>query len=323
MKTLKKIFKEQKEFQRFFYDPDNINEKDKIKFTKEYILSIHRELSEVLDTISWKIHRKEDKIISETNTKEEIIDCFKFLLNLCIIWKIDEEEFAKEFFRKSAVVRQRYNQEILNSIKKDDLICAIDLDDTLSNSSEYFTKIYNEKYNTIFKNRKEIKEKVPILEYEKFKHYFRESGEKINIPIKENAKELCVFLKKLGYKIIIISSRPYKTYSRIYSDTLEWLNNNNVQYDSLYFEENKHLKILKFLPNMSFIIEDDLKYAIQISEQKYKVYLLSSLKTNMENIDTKYIHKINSLNEMINILKNEESSGKIKRKTEQLQQLPI
>ena len=320
METLKKIFKEQKDFQKFFYDPDNISKKDKIKFTKEYILSVHRELSEVLDTISWKIHRKEDKVISETNTKEEIIDCFKFLLNLCIIWEIDENEFVKEFFRKSAVVRQRYGQEILNSIKKDDLVCAIDLDDTLSQSAEYFTKIYNEKHNTNFSNKKEIKEKIPILEYEKFKHYFRESGEKINIPVKKYAKELCLYLRKIGYKIIIISSRPYKIYSRIYSDTLEWLNKNNIKYDSLYFEENKHLKILKFLPNMSFIIEDDMKYAKQIAEQKYKVYLLSSEKINMHD---KYICKIDNLKEMINILKNEETTGKIKRKTGQVQQLPF
>ena len=35
---LKKIFKEQKDFQKNFFNPDNISEEDKIKLTKENIL---------------------------------------------------------------------------------------------------------------------------------------------------------------------------------------------------------------------------------------------------------------------------------------------
>ncbi len=299
METLKKIFNEQKEFQKFFYDPDNISSEDQIKFTKEYILSVHRELSEVLDTLPWKLHRKEDKIQTESNTREEIIDCFKFLLNLCIIWKITPEEFANEFFRKSAVVRQRYEQEIFNKIKKEDLVCAIDLDDTLADSAEHFTKVYNVKYGTTFSSRSEIKNTLSTIEYEDFKHYFRESGEKTNIPVKIGAKELCQFLKESGYKIVIISARPYKIYSRIYSDTLEWLKKNEIVYDALYFEEDKHLKILRVLPNMSFMIEDDPKFAKQIAEQNYDVYLLTDEVMHGE----KHIITVKDLKRIIEIRK--------------------
>lgn len=274
---LNKIFKEQKDFQKYFFDPENISEKNKIILTKEYVLSIHNELSEILNTLSWKLHRKEDKIKSENNTIEEIIDCFKFLLNLCIIWKIDADKFNQEFYRKTMVVRQRYNQEILKTIKSKDKVCAIDLDDTLAKSAEHFTKIYNKKYpDKTFKNKADIKKKLVLLKYENFKKYFRESGEKLNIPVKKEAKELCDFLKKEGFKIIIISARPYKLYNRIFPDTLQWLNKNKIQYDAVYFEKNKHIKILKNIPNLSFIIEDNPVYAKQIAEQNYKVYLLTN-----------------------------------------------
>ena len=275
---LKKIFREQKDFQRFFYDPDNISYEDKIKFTKEFVLSVHRELGEILDTIPWKLHRKEDKAKLNNNTVEEIIDCFKFLLNLCIIWGIDADKFSKEFFRKSMVVRQRYNQEIFKVIDKDEKVCAIDLDDTLAESSEHFVKIFNSRNNNTFQydNRSHIKEKTSVLDYEDFKNYFRESGEKINIKIKEGAKELCINLKQKGYKIVIVSSRPCDKHYRIFPDTLEWLINNEIQYDALYFEKDKHIKILKELPNLSFIIEDNPEYAKQISEQGYRVFLLDN-----------------------------------------------
>lgn len=284
---LKKIFKDQKDFLKNFIDLENLSEEDKVKFIKEYILSIHRELGEILDTIPWKLHRKNEIVKSETNTAEEIIDCFKFLLNLCLILKIDDEKFVNEFDRKSMVVWQRYNQEILKIISKEDKVCAIDLDDTLSNSDEYFTKIYNEMNfpGELFKNRSQIKTELPVLEYEKFKSWFRESGEKLNIPVKSGAKELCDFLKEKGYKIVVISARPYEKYNRIFSDTLQWLNKNQIQYDAVYFERDKHIKILKELPHLSFIIEDDLDYAQQISKLGYKVYLLydSKIENKVEN----------------------------------------
>jgi 5'(3')-deoxyribonucleotidase len=297
---LKEIFKKQKDFLKNFVDLENLTEVDRIKFTKEYILSIHRELGEILDTIPWKLHRKNEVSKSEANTTEEIIDCFKFLLNLCILWDVDDNRFVNEFERKSNVVSQRYYQEFVKVISKEDKVCAIDLDDTLADSDEHFTKIYNKKYNTIFKTRQEIKEANVPLAYESFKEWYRESGEKINIPAKKGAKELCKFLKEKGYKIVIISARPYQKHNRIFSDTLQWLNDNQIQFDALYFEKDKHIKILKEIPHMSFMIEDDIDYAKQVSDLKYKVYLLSETKLENENITV-----VNNLFDIIKLKINE------------------
>ena len=107
---LNNIFSEQKDFLNKLIAIDTLSKDDKVKYTKEYILSIHRELSEVLDTFHWKLHRKE--VITETNTTEEIIDCFKYLLNLCVLWDIDADTFFDAFIRKSKIVRQRYGNEI-------------------------------------------------------------------------------------------------------------------------------------------------------------------------------------------------------------------
>lgn len=311
--NLKEIFKEQKDFQRYFFDPDNISYENKLKFTKENILAIHRELSEVLDTIPWKMHRKEETTKSENNTTEEIIDCFKFLLNLCIIWGIDDEKFVKEFFRKSMVVRQRYNQEILQVIGKEDKVCAIDLDDTLADSSKYFVDVYHRENctGTPYKNRADLKKSINILDYEEYKNWYRESGEKLNIPIMPGAKELCDHLKSVGYKIVIISARPYEKHNRIYPDTLQWLNDNEISYDAIYFEKDKHIKILKQLPNLSFIIEDNPEYAKQIAAQGYKVYLLPNESEEQEetevreSLSNKNIIHVESLN---NVVENEHSA---------------
>jgi dimeric dUTPase (all-alpha-NTP-PPase superfamily) len=109
--NLKSIFDKQKSFQLNFYDPDNMTEDQKIALTKEFILCMHRELGEVLNIIPWKLHRKNSKQYDTDELKEEVIDCFKYLLNLCLIWGLDADTFEKLFFEKSNVVEERYNKE--------------------------------------------------------------------------------------------------------------------------------------------------------------------------------------------------------------------
>src|SRR3990167_6711192 len=81
---LEEMFQEQKDFQKLFYPIDSLSEEQKVVLSKEYILSCHKELSEVLDSLPWKLHRKNkgDVFYSREQTLEEIIDSFKYLLNV-------------------------------------------------------------------------------------------------------------------------------------------------------------------------------------------------------------------------------------------------
>lgn len=113
--TLTEIWSRQREFQKHFFDPDNVTEEQKILLTKEYILSIHRELGEVLNVIPWKLHRANKKEYDREHLQEELIDCFKFLLNVCILHGMTPESFEKIFFAKSALVEKRYIEEMRSS----------------------------------------------------------------------------------------------------------------------------------------------------------------------------------------------------------------
>ena len=111
MKTLDEIFARQKKFQYNFYDVDKLTEEQKIKLTKEFILCMHRELGEILNIIPWKAHRANNKHYNVDELHEEIIDTFKFMLNLCLIWGIDTDKFNNLFHNKSKIVEQRYIKE--------------------------------------------------------------------------------------------------------------------------------------------------------------------------------------------------------------------
>ena len=108
---LKKIIDEQRDFQRNFFDLDTMSEKDRVNFTKENILAAHRELSEILSAVPSKSWRVESTDYDIDHVKEEIIDAFKFLLNVAILWGIDDTELYDIFMAKSKVVRERFEKE--------------------------------------------------------------------------------------------------------------------------------------------------------------------------------------------------------------------
>jgi len=272
---MKKYFKTQIEHQRRLYDFDNFSEEDKIKLTKDFILSGHKEFSEVLDCIKWKSHRKEDdKRFTLSNLEEELIDVFKYLINICVVWGITPEEFDRVFDAKTEVVLQRFRQEFIKP-KKDEKVCAIDLDGVLNEWEQFFIKTFNEANNTKYLSDAEIRKHTNPLDYADFKHWWRDSGIKLNIPVKKHAAEFTRFLKKKKYRIIIISSRPYKKYSRIFPDTMDWLKKYHISYDDVYFEEDKHLKILRHFPRLKFMIEDNERFASQVARAGYRVFLFN------------------------------------------------
>jgi NTP pyrophosphatase (non-canonical NTP hydrolase) len=111
MTELEEIWKIQKDFQCHFKNPDLLNDDERIAATKETILSLHKELSEVLDTIPWKTHRKIDMIYDKEHIKEELIDCFKYIINICLMHDMTPQIFVDCFKEKSKIVEARYQLE--------------------------------------------------------------------------------------------------------------------------------------------------------------------------------------------------------------------
>ena len=105
-------------------------------------------------------------------------------------------------------------------------------------------------------------------------------------------------IDKNRYYIVLLSSRPYSKYSRIYADTIEWLSKNNIYYDNILFDEKKDRKILNNFNifKIEFMIEDNLYFANKVSQLDIKVYLLN----NIYNIGDclKNVFRINSINEI-------------------------
>jgi len=106
---------------RFNIKLDDMDDITKVRHTKEFILHVFREVAEILNEVPFKMHKKyvydnyqglKEKIL------EECIDVQKFLWGIFNVWGISFIEFEQAFTNKSAVVKERYDNEYNKESKK-------------------------------------------------------------------------------------------------------------------------------------------------------------------------------------------------------------
>lgn len=279
------IWKDQLRFNHNFFDPETIRE-DTDRFAQLnnfYTLAAHKELSEVLDTVHWKIHRREYKKPIRSNTLEEIVDVFKYLLTLMQLHGFTPEEIEAEYFRKSAVVEQRHLQEMCRNLKEEEAVVAIDIDGVLADYPRSFLDFINQELGTQFTI-------AQVTSYDIYgclgippevglpiKNKYRETGQKRFIPVLPGAKEFLQRLREAGFTIVLITARPYEQYSRIYADTLEWLARNELPYDYLVFHEKKEEYLIDMVGKdaIRFFVDDVAGNANSVSTLGVPCYLVT------------------------------------------------
>ena len=186
-------------------------------------------------------------------------------------------------------------------IKEKEKICCFDIDGVLMDCyPKCWIEYVNEQLNIDFEDLNEMKKGISYETYRNLKEHYRLSGIKETFPANIEASTITKILKEKGYKIIIMTARPAYKYPTLYAQTVNWLNKNNIIYDSIIFEEkNKHAKIMSEFHNIKFMVEDNSYVANQISKWGYKVFLLKNEYNNKLLVE-KNVIRINKLSEILN-----------------------
>lgn len=302
-----KIFKE-----KFNIEINTLSKDEKTKWIKEFILSGAKEFMEMLDEISWKQHT--DQTADGNNFLEEGIDAFKFLINCIIIAGYDDKQFIEKYKEKSFIVNFRYEQQKkMRLINEESKIAFIDIDGIINHYPAEFIEFANEqiRFTTtqqrIFKTVNQIK--VWNYEsYKKIKHEYRIHGfEATKSVVRQEAVEIIRLLKSKEYIVVLLTARPYKKYNRLFFDTVQWLKENYIQYDLIFFEREKTKFTLENFSNCKrmFFIDDDVENINRLANYIENPVLLKNLQLHneddYENVNKKVI-TIKSLETILHLI---------------------
>lgn len=188
-------------------------------------------------------------------------------------------------------------------------ICYFDIDGVLNDYPESWTRFLQINcakkvagYINIFKplDLRTAKEKIPYQLYKDLKAEYRSSGYKETLPVNPDAKRVLDSLKLNSYHVVIITSRPIKKHPELFKQTVNWLDKNELVYDNLIFDENKHISVLSRYPHLNFGIEDNRYYANLVASWGYSMFLLDN-QYNLGEIH-KNVKRIFNLNDIFEYL---------------------
>ena len=158
---------------------------------------------------------------------------------------------------------------------------GIDIDDTITDTWSYMVPIYSQVFNIPVE---ELSNSLPyynsvkklnltVEEYFKIMQpYYEENA--LNIPIKNDAKEVINALKKEGHKIIFITARG-KMYREPVSITEVYIEKNGIMYDKLITNATDKAVICKN-ENIDLFIDDSYKHCLSVSSVGIKVLMYNA-----------------------------------------------
>lgn len=179
---------------------------------------------------------------------------------------------------------------------------GIDIDDTIANSWDTFIPIYSKEFNIPIEELQvskpyyySLKNKITVEEYfEKMSKIHDDIT--LDIPIKENVKEVIDKLYELGHKVIFITARG-KSHTNPYTITKKYLDDHKIKYEKLIVDASEKDKICKE-EKIDLFIDDSIKHCQSVSLKGIEV-LLFETKYNKEDKQFKHIKNWNEVYEYI------------------------
>lgn len=179
---------------------------------------------------------------------------------------------------------------------------GLDIDDTMTNSSELMTEYAKKYFNTTDINQinnllhtKMSSEKV----FDFYNQYLPEMMEKYEL--KENVKEVIDRLHANGHKIIIITARGRTIKNGLEEITEKYLKKHKIEVDNIIFREVDKAAVC-VANNIDIMIDDSIPILEKVKASGIKAVLFTSIRnqnisTNIDRV-TNWLELENYLNAM-------------------------
>jgi NTP pyrophosphatase (non-canonical NTP hydrolase) len=285
-KALRDIWEDQRAFNTLFRQQPK-NTEELAAQTSEFVLNTESELHELLRAMKWKKHRRPAIRDNQAHLDDELADILKCVMSLLQIHGFTPERAIEAYWRKTAVVRQRYSEEWSGQLTGP---CAVvDIDQVLCNfiggmcaylrskfpyQRKLLRRIDNVERDALWINGDALE--LDESDWQNIKHEFRVSGAKRQLPAFDDAAAFLGHLREQGLKIILLTSRPIDQYPNLYTDTLLWLQDHKLPFDYLWWASNKTERMLQdnVHHQIKLVVDDDPNHLAGFARLGIPCYLL-------------------------------------------------
>ena len=263
------LFSVQKKFNQKLYG-DNLTNKEKAEITKTLSLCLHSEVSELMQSVTFKDHHIQTDNIDKVKMLFESVDVIRYVIAILNLNDINAQDFISAYLDKDVY---------LNNLNKDQKswdgkqkVVIVDIDDVISEFRVHFAKHLNEEYDLYPDVESEeyyfitALSKLNMNPEEVFEKFTDQGGFR-DIPVVKGAIEMLQDIRNRGYWIQLLTARP-KENLKCFHDTYYWLNKNNIPYDAIDFSSEK----FRWCAKSRYYDNDAIKFAIDDAPKNVSEY---------------------------------------------------
>lgn len=284
---------QQDQQEAFNLDPRGMNSMTRAQTAKDLALGLFEEAAELAKVVAnYKAHILKTPAVEKVNVADGVVDVLKYSISIAQLYGLSEKDIFDSFLSKSRVVTDRAKGERLELERNTPLI-IVDVDNVVADLSGWQDQLVESRGGAPMNDRT-----VKLLESLK-EDFYRDGGFRKLPPI-DGASEGLEALRQAGWKIVLISARPYWQYKRVYSDTIEWLAHHDMVYDLILFNKDKAEAIYEhiFPARPAYFIEDRVKHATEVAGIGVPVLLLD-WSYNQDVPDSDLIKRVKNWSEIV------------------------
>lgn len=279
MDKLHELWKEQIAYNEKIRQIERANDKE--YWSKQYLLGIVSEIDEILQEINWKIHRRGHPT-NRHNLARELADMTKYLWCLWELHGFTADDMLKFVEEKSNELKEQHRQDFEYKPMPGAPVIITDIDGTLGDWRKAFfdwtweKKVAPLNYDAAKTMNIEIDLGLPYPKYLKLKEEFEAEGGYKLLEVYPDAKRYLDAKELQGVEIIAYTARPSTRYSRIWSDTWEWILKNKLAIKELRIgSEERISRACQLLDegHKVLMLEDDPSLALRAASTGVRVIL--------------------------------------------------
>lgn len=266
----------QKDFSDMFFDSEKFTEKQKEDELKKFALSLHSEITGIVDGINYKDHRQYEQPIDIQKILYKSVDAYRYILAILNLWGIDSNIFNTALQQKDDFLH--YRHKLSKKKWSGQPVALFDMDDVLANFRKSFCAwstnqcghFVDPESDEYYNVREFLKHGINNEQY--FKKFIDNHGF-LSLERDESYFSLLNHLRNSGYWIQIITARPSADLTCFY-DTYSWLSRNNIEVDDIAFAPEKFVWLTdqKFYSSGKyFAIDDSAKHSAEYAKHGVKV----------------------------------------------------
>ncbi len=262
---------QQKKFSDLFFDSSNLSPKEKEEMLKTFVLSMHAELTGIVDAVNYKDHRRIKHPVDTQKILYKSVDAYRYILAMLNLWGISGSTFATALAQKDDFLHYRHK---LSQKKWDGQPVALfDMDDVLAEFRQSFcgwvtatTGTFLDPESHEYYNTDALK-KTGLNNEFLFKTFIDQHG----FLLLERNEKYFNFLRQLqdkGYWIQIVTARPDANLTAFY-DTYSWLSRHGIEADGVAFTPEKFVFLTDqpyYNKGKYFAIDDSAKHSAEYAK---------------------------------------------------------